>query len=244
MEYSFDIGVAQKYGVNEAIIFKHLCFWVQKNEANEKHFHEGRYWTYNTVKAFEKLFPFFTRHQINYAIDNLVKHGLILKGNFNETAYDRTVWYALTDAAISENSEMHLEKTGNGFTEIRKPIPDIKPDSKPNESESSNEDSSPVGDNQISKYEIYELLYGITDMKEGQKNKWRPAAAYVEKWLRQRRDQDRYPLARIKSVFEHIRDYHGSNGITGKVSVGYVEVALQKDVARWRMELEATAVMA
>jgi len=244
MEYSFDIGVAQKYGVNEAIIFKHLCFWVQKNEANEKHFHEGRYWTYNTVKAFTKLFPFFSARQISYAIENLEKHGLIFKGNFNETGYDRTCWYALTDFAILQICKMDLTKNGNRFDEIVEPIPDIKPDCKPDESDSSNEESSPDGDNQISKYPVYELLYEITDMKEGQKNKWRPAAAYVEKWLRQRRDQDRYPVGRIKAVLEHIRDYHGSNGITGKVSVGYVEVALQKDVARWRMELEATAVMA
>lgn len=254
MHYCFDVEHAKTYGVNEAIILQNLLHWIRKNAANGKHFYDGRTWTYNSMKAFEKLFPFWSARQVRYALESLIDKKILITGNWNKSSYDRTLWYAIVDESIwkepvrdesdSENKDIHLTKNVNGFSESVEPIPDIKPDSKPNTSESSNEDSSPDGDNQISKYEIYELLYGITDMKEGQKNKWRPAAAYVEKWLRQRCDQDRYPVGRIKAVLEHIREYHGSNGITGKVSVGYVEVALQKDVARWRMELEATAVMA
>ena len=52
MDYSFDIEVAQQYGVNEAIMIKNLQFWIMKNKANGKHFHDGHTWTYNSVAAF------------------------------------------------------------------------------------------------------------------------------------------------------------------------------------------------
>ena len=48
MQYSFDTKEAMEHGVNEAIIIANIRFWVQKNKANDKHFYEGRTWTYNS----------------------------------------------------------------------------------------------------------------------------------------------------------------------------------------------------
>lgn len=95
----FDVDIATKYGVNAAIILNNLRFWIDHNKANGKHFHEGRFWTYNTVAAFEELFPYMGRKQIANALKKLEEAGLILTGNYNQIAYDRTKWYALTDAA-------------------------------------------------------------------------------------------------------------------------------------------------
>ena len=59
MTYSFDCRLAEKYGVDEAIFLHNLYFWiVRKNEANGRHHHEGRTWTYNSMAAFARLFPF------------------------------------------------------------------------------------------------------------------------------------------------------------------------------------------
>ena len=52
MEYSFNIHIAKKYGVDEAIMIKNFQFWILKNEASEKHNHKGSYWTYNSVSSF------------------------------------------------------------------------------------------------------------------------------------------------------------------------------------------------
>lgn len=100
MEHSFDINIAAKYGIHTAILLKNLHFWIVKNRANEKHYHEGKYWTYNSQKAFAELFPYLTERQVKYTIEKMKKDELIIVGNFNENPYDKTSWYALTDKAF------------------------------------------------------------------------------------------------------------------------------------------------
>ena len=133
MTYTFDTLLASKYGVNEAIMLNNFIYWIAKNEANGKHFYDGRYWTYNSVVAMEKLYPFWTTSQIRTIIASLVRQGVLLKGNYNEKPYDRTVWYALTDEfrkCICQISQMDLSDFANGIVENGKPIPDIKPSAK------------------------------------------------------------------------------------------------------------------
>lgn len=93
--HSFTPQVAVQVGVNAAVIYQNLLFWIEKNEANNHNFKDGRYWTYNSVAAFAKLFPYFTEKQIRTAIDKLLDAGLIVKGNYSDDRYDRTAWYAL-----------------------------------------------------------------------------------------------------------------------------------------------------
>lgn len=93
--HSFDPVVAKRVGLNAAVIYQNLLFWIEKNEANDHNFKDGRYWTYNSIAAFAKLFPYFTEKQIRTAIDKLLNAGLILKGNYSQDRYDRTAWYAL-----------------------------------------------------------------------------------------------------------------------------------------------------
>lgn len=100
MEHSFDINIAAEYGIHVAILLKNLHFWIVKNRANEKHYHEGKYWTYNSQKAFSELFPYLTERQVKYTIEKMKKDELIIVGNFNENPYDKTSWYALTDKAF------------------------------------------------------------------------------------------------------------------------------------------------
>ena len=90
MTYSFDCKLAEKYGVDEAIFLHNLYFWIVKNEANGRHHHEGRSWTYNSMAAFAKLFPFWSKRQVERIIRNLVANGALLEGNFNTLPYDRT----------------------------------------------------------------------------------------------------------------------------------------------------------
>lgn len=99
IEYHFNAEAAQRYGVDEAIFLHSLAFWLEKNRANKKHFHEGRYWTYNTQDAFVEMFPFWSRRQIGRIIGSCETQGAILSGNFNEDKSDRTKWYSMTDDA-------------------------------------------------------------------------------------------------------------------------------------------------
>lgn len=129
MEHSFDINVAKKIGIVEAILLKHIYFWVAKNKANGTEQVEGHWWTYNTRKAFQELFPYLTARQIQYALSKLEKLGYILTANHNESKYDRTLWYTITEQgfAILQNCQMEVTKLSNGNDEIVTPIPNIKP---------------------------------------------------------------------------------------------------------------------
>lgn len=95
MQHHFDVEIAEKYGVNCAILLNNLTYWVQKNEANEVNYFEGRYWTYNSIKAFKELFPYMSQRQIKYALSRLEEEGLIVTGSFGEDKYDRTLWYSV-----------------------------------------------------------------------------------------------------------------------------------------------------
>ncbi len=119
MYYSFDSDLAERYGVKEAIVLHSFMYWIRKNEANRRHFHDGRYWTYNSVKALEELFPFFTCKQIRKTIDSLVEQGALIKGNYNDNPCDRTLWYALGNC-IYENKEFDLPEKANEFDQSSK----------------------------------------------------------------------------------------------------------------------------
>jgi len=123
--HSFDPEIAKDVGVNAAVLYQNILWWTQKNAANNKHCHDGRYWTYNSIKAFDDLFPYLTTAQIRRALEKLEAAGLILSGTFNKAAYDRTKWYC-------PSQQINLSKIANGIAEKGEPIPDSKPDIKPN----------------------------------------------------------------------------------------------------------------
>lgn len=100
VEHSFNIEIATKYGIHIAILLKNIYFWISKNRANEKHYHEGKYWTYNSQKAFAELFPYLNERQVKYTLEKMKKDDLIIVGNFNENPYDKTCWYSLTEKAL------------------------------------------------------------------------------------------------------------------------------------------------
>lgn len=136
MQHSFDVNIATKYGVNCAIILNNLQFWIAKNKANGKNYHDGRYWTFNSAEAFTELFPYMTARQISYALQKLRDEGILETGNYNANAYDRTLWYALTDfgECILQNCKMDSTTMLNGFHSNVEPIPDINPDAKTSDS--------------------------------------------------------------------------------------------------------------
>ena len=127
MTYTFDIDIAQRFGVDEAIMIQNLVFWIHKNEANDKYFYDGRYWTYNLAEAFTQLFPFWTVHHIRRLLSKLVEQGVLVKGNYNASQYDRTAWYGFNDLYL-QNCKIHLAKLQNGTCETAKPIQDSNTD--------------------------------------------------------------------------------------------------------------------
>lgn len=101
MPHCFEVELAEKYGILEALLLNYFKFWIQTNEANDVHFHDGFYWTYNSIKAFCDLFPYASTKMIRNALDHLEEEGLLMTGNFNKSPFDQTKWYALTEKGMS-----------------------------------------------------------------------------------------------------------------------------------------------
>ena len=142
MNHCFDILIAEKYGVNIAIFLNNIAFWIQKNQANQRHYYDGRYWTYNSQPAFLQLFPYWTIQNLKTVISNAKKLGLIVQGNYNEKSYDKTSWYALTELGLSLFPALNNQKQPETLinthrleltdpsVRINRPIPDINADIK------------------------------------------------------------------------------------------------------------------
>ena len=143
--HSFRVDVATEVGVNAAILLGNIKWWCEKNRANNRHYHEGLWWTYNTNEAMRVLFPYMGKSAIASALKKLETAGYIRVGNYNKTSYDRTKWYALTEygwsifgESISGNRKMEGTESGNGTGENGQPIPVI--DQLSSSSSSSNKD--------------------------------------------------------------------------------------------------------
>ena len=134
MQHSFDIDIAKEYGILEAILLNHLQFWIEKNQANETNFYDGEYWTFNSTRAFNELFPYVSERQIKIALKNLRDKEIIKVGNYNTVAYDRTLWYSFTEKgkSIVQKCPMDSTKMSNGKSENVQPIPNINTNIKPN----------------------------------------------------------------------------------------------------------------
>jgi DNA-binding PadR family transcriptional regulator len=154
MQHNFNIFLAQMYSVEEAIFLQNIHFWYKHNKRNNKNFYDGKYWTYNSVYAFTQEFVYLSEKQIRNILHKLETKGLIITGNYNKIAYDRTKWYSITEKGLEildklgihkeeetksnpntkkentnlPNKEIQFTKRANGTTEKGEPIPDLNTD--------------------------------------------------------------------------------------------------------------------
>lgn len=128
--------MAVAYGMEEAVFLDAIMFWYRANRSDDRNFYDGRWWTYNSVKAYEAIFPWWTAGQIRRIIARCREKGALLAGDYNEDRRDRTAWYSPSDELLamygeSENcicrkQQMQSPKTTdsddeNGKCNIRKP---------------------------------------------------------------------------------------------------------------------------
>ena len=134
MVHFFDVEVAQKYGMECAVVFQNIAFWVDHNKQNGVHYHDDAYWTYNSSKAFEALFPYMSYQKIGRALLKLEESGLIKSGNYNTSHFDKTKWYTLTEVGYSiyQNRNIDLSNLINREIKNDQPIPYINTDIKTN----------------------------------------------------------------------------------------------------------------
>ncbi len=93
--------VALHYGLEEAIFLDSIIFWYKENRANQRNYRDGRWWTFNSISAFEKLFPWWSGKQLRRIIASCKEKGAILSGNYSSDQRDRTLWYTPSDELLT-----------------------------------------------------------------------------------------------------------------------------------------------
>lgn len=111
MNHSFNVELAMKYGIEEAILIENFAFWIKKNAANGVNYVDGEYWTYNTAKALEELFPYMNLKKIQRILVKLEELKILKSDNFNKKAYDRTKWYCIIDPEIKNMYQLNFVST-------------------------------------------------------------------------------------------------------------------------------------
>lgn len=140
--YVFQKEIADKIGLESAVIIQNIYYWVRKNADNNLNFVDNHYWTYNSVRAFTKQLSFLSEKVIRNRLNTLEKEGYILSGNYNKSSYDRTKWYTLTSKGFTlfneklpstcTNGQMDKNEQANGNYSMGEPIPYNKPYNKHN----------------------------------------------------------------------------------------------------------------
>lgn len=150
LHHSFDVDIAEKYGLEEAIMIHHFQHWIRLNKRKKINLHEGRTWTYQTVQDIADNFPYWSLEEIRAILERLCTgkgrrskkvipdfDPVLIKGNFNKTSYDRTTWFAFVDedeflnnVYDREISQMEKGEIPKGERTSPAPIPDSKTDAK------------------------------------------------------------------------------------------------------------------
>ena len=131
--HSFDVELATLLGVEKAIIYGHLLFYLEAIRANGPdksayHVREGAdgkkyYWTYMSGEAFVKIYPYFTRASISRWLRELEESGMIFSNStFNKSKYDKTKWYTLP-TFFCEETEPSIVQTEPSIVQNEQPIP-------------------------------------------------------------------------------------------------------------------------
>lgn len=148
--HHFDVEVAERVGVNAAILFANFSHWIRKNASEGVNFVDGEYWTFATLKGLKALFPYLTEKQIRSAVEALIDVGYIKKAHHHNDKTNRTTWFSLASEGkcICPTGQMEMPQRANvGFalegkcnledinedviSTIREPVDNSKVDDEP-----------------------------------------------------------------------------------------------------------------
>lgn len=232
MKHVFDIDIARQYGVNAAILLENIGYWIKRNEANRINFYDGNYWTFNSRRAYGEMFPYMSERQIETAFRKLIDAGVVITGRYNELAYDRTLWYALTEKgkSILHFDGMEASKMSDGNQRYVSPIPDInsdiKPDIKPDKEYTPSAPAS--GKSPRHKYGQYEnVLLSDEDMgklKAEFPADWEQRIERLSEYMASKGTKYKNHLATIRAWAKKDKDKEAkAGGTNGGTAGGYAE---------------------
>ena len=123
----FDVDVAQRCGVNAAILLSDIQYWCERSNGDPAHLREGRVWMWSSVRDFRERHPYLTARQIRYALEQLTAAEVVITAQYSDRALDRTIWYSPVDLTpvanafdnsgkcIGQQCQMQMTPVANAF---------------------------------------------------------------------------------------------------------------------------------
>jgi DnaD/phage-associated family protein len=131
-------SLAEKIGLNEAIILQQLHYWLK----DSSHTYDGFKWIYNTYNNWKEQFPFWSDKTIRRIITKLENEGLIISGNYNKLGIDKTKWYRIDykkfeilTSPCGQNDQMEESICPIEEVNLTTPLPEITTDIEKEEEE-------------------------------------------------------------------------------------------------------------
>lgn len=247
-DHTFNPFVAKKFGINIAVLVNSFVFWTRTNAAKGHNFHEDRFWCYGTPEYFAKYFPYFTDRQIKYTLQKCLKLGVLIKGNFNDKAYDKTSWYALSDEILNA---LNLDETCLNPAPIL--IDQICPIDRTNLSYASDKFVLTIPDNKtdnktdtlsiISLFDIFWEMYPVKKDKKSCFSKWKRlkdvnlCKQIIDKLQTQMQYDRQWGDGFIPSALSYLRDERWEDEITPIFGKGNITISSKSSEER-KLETE------
>lgn len=117
-DHAFNVGMAIDHGIPAALLYHDIDFWCQENLDKKQNIRDGCAWMYRSIADFLIAFPYLSKHIIADGLKTLEDAGLIIVGNYNRIAIDRTKWYTTQVELFSpdcSNRGNGLPNWGNGL---------------------------------------------------------------------------------------------------------------------------------
>lgn len=230
--HSFDVLLAKRFGIEEAILIHHFQFWIRINRFKKKNIIDGKCWTYQSRKDIQAHFPYWSVEEVRRICEKLETMGVLVTANFNKSSIDRTLWYAFADEEMfgvdekfsnsfyeRQNCQMQMADSPNANGKSATAIPDTKTDTTKEE-----HPPTPQGESvgygkfvRLTKEEFEELreLIGSTNtlsdlinevndyLASTGKKPYKDYAATIRNWWRRRQKE---PQNAKKGVFERNKE--------------------------------------
>lgn len=84
-------SLAVKIGLGEAIIVQQVHYWLQRTRSLD----DGHCWVYNTVKEWQKQFPFWSENTIFRHLQSLRESGILIAEQKSANSFDKTLYYRI-----------------------------------------------------------------------------------------------------------------------------------------------------
>lgn len=88
MVHYFHSDIAQKYGINAAVLAAFIWECIEGKSIRQPQLHEGKVWFRCSVQMLTGFFPYLSYDEIRYALKRLIKGRVLINGHFNESRFE------------------------------------------------------------------------------------------------------------------------------------------------------------